>query len=527
MAMYSEKLPATGGSLSARHILLIHGWGHSSAIWRSFLPYLRKQCNLTLLDLPGFGKSPGPFPASVDTLLDTLAEHCPDGTVVIGFSLGGMLAVQLAARYPDKVSAVITLASNWRFVADEAWPQGMAGESFDAFYRTVAARPAAGLKRFNALQVRGDVNEKQLLRSLRTEEPLPIDSDLSQSLQVLAQLDNRSLCARLSQPSLHLLADSDALVPATAAQAMMAAGANVKVITESAHPLFLSQPERCAEEIQAFMLDAGLVDDVPSRRLLDKRSVARSFSRAAASYDSVAELQRDVAGTLLAELPRLPAWTTVADVGCGTGFCLPVLRSQYPECALLGIDIADGMLSYAAQRHGSLAVQWLCADAENLPLADASIDLMVSSLAMQWCEDTQALLSEVYRTLRRGGQFHFSTLGPQTLFELRNAWQSADGYVHVNQFCDRDMLAKAVRLAGFAGMSLREQSVVLRYPSVKDSTLALKHLGASNSNYGRAQGLTGRQRLVAFKHAYEAQRDSDGLLPASYQVWYGCLQKPE
>ena len=258
--------------------------------------------------------------------------------------------------------------------------------------------------------------------------------------------------------------------------------------------------------------------------LRDKKQVARSFGRAAATYDSVADFQRKVGRSLFDMLPLSPA-ETVLDLGCGTGFFYSQLQQKFSGARVVGLDLAEGMLQYcAANQKGD----WLCADAENLPLADNSIDLVYSSLAIQWCENNDALFAELFRVLRPGGQVFFSTLGPDTLHELRRAWSTVDNYVHVNRFTEKVDLLAAIQQAGFnkQQLLLTEQQVILEYETLRELTWELKGIGAHNVNSGRLVGLTGRKRMQTFIKGYEQQRNAKGLLPASYQVWLGRLIKP-
>ncbi|MEE8058377.1 MAG: malonyl-ACP O-methyltransferase BioC [Pseudomonadales bacterium] len=264
--------------------------------------------------------------------------------------------------------------------------------------------------------------------------------------------------------------------------------------------------------------------------MLDKQLIAKSFSRAATTYDSVADLQRRVGQQLLTYLPTMPADNivdNVVDLGCGTGFFSSTLQTVFSDSQLIGLDLAEGMVAFASNRseYGS----WLCGDAENLPLAENSIGIIFSSLAIQWCEDSDALFSEVFRVLKPGGSFVFSTLGPATLHELRNAWCSVDNYIHVNRFVEQSVLVESIIRAGFSAENVRgrltEDYITLEYDALKHLTRELKSLGAHNINNGRPVGLTGKHRVRAFKDAYEQQRNEQGMLPATYQVWYGVLEK--
>lgn len=256
---------------------------------------------------------------------------------------------------------------------------------------------------------------------------------------------------------------------------------------------------------------------------VNKQDVARSFSQAASTYDQVAALQRQVAEALLKRIPER-TFNYVVDLGCGTGVVSALLAQRSGTEQVFGLDIAQGMLAYARQQHPQPELSWCGADAENLPLKNNSVDLLFSSLAVQWCDDFQRVCDEAYRVLKPGGYCLLATLGPNTLHELRSAWQQVDGYVHVNRFIDAQTALQAARQAGFACQSWQE-TIVMRYQLLRQLTAELKALGAHNVNAGRPKGLTGRQRVEKLKAGYEQFRDADGWLPASYEVYYLRLEK--
>lgn len=254
----------------------------------------------------------------------------------------------------------------------------------------------------------------------------------------------------------------------------------------------------------------------------DKRRVAASFSRAAGSYDSVAELQRDVGRRLMGRLPVSAQPGRWLDLGCGTGHFSRVLSEWFPLAQGVSLDIAEGMLQHARQEGG--AQSYVAGDAEQLPLRDQSCDLIFSSLALQWCADFQTVLSEARRVLRPGGVLAFSSLCVGTLQELRDSWQAVDGFVHVNRFRRIEDYQALCAASGMQVQTLQLQAHRLHYPDLRSLTHGLKALGAHNLNDGRPVGLTGRARLRALAEAYEQQRQPEGL-PCTYQVIYGVLQK--
>ncbi len=260
---------------------------------------------------------------------------------------------------------------------------------------------------------------------------------------------------------------------------------------------------------------------------LDKRRVRAAFDAAAARYDEVAALQREVGARLLErlELIRLePA--VVVDLGCGTGLATRALMDRYTRARVHGLDLAPAMLAAARKRAPWLRkLQVICADIEALPLADASVDLLFSNLCFQWAGDLERLFAECRRVLKPGGLLLFSTLGPDTLRELRQAWRAVDGYNHVNAFIDMHDVGDALVRARLADPVMDVERLTLTYREVDALMRELKALGAHNVSAGRARGLTGKGRLRALRAAYEGFR-RDGVLPASYEVVYGHAWAP-
>ena len=255
---------------------------------------------------------------------------------------------------------------------------------------------------------------------------------------------------------------------------------------------------------------------------IDKTCARRSFERAAANYDRVAVLQREMADRLLSRLEYIRlAPQRILDLGAGTGYAIEPLTRRYPKAQMLALDFAHAMLLHARRRG-----RWwrrplcVCADAEALPLADQSGDLIVSNAAFQWCNDLERAFGECRRVLRPGGLLLFTTFGPGTLQELRAAWSQVDQYTHVSPFLDMHDIGDALVRARFADPVMDADRLTLTYDSVAGLMRDLKTLGARNATAARPRTLSGRARLDAVAQAYEVQR-RDGRLPASYEVLYG------
>jgi malonyl-CoA O-methyltransferase len=259
----------------------------------------------------------------------------------------------------------------------------------------------------------------------------------------------------------------------------------------------------------------------------DKRAVREAFEHSAEYYDEVAVLQREVAARLLERLDLVKLQPqTILDIGCGTGFCTAALSDHYPKARIVAMDLAHAMVQHTRQRFSFIQRKWrghgfACGDAERLPFADNSFEMIFSNLTVQWCGDLEATFVEFRRVLKPGGVLLFSTLGPDTLKELRAAWAVVDGHVHVNQFIDMHDIGDAMVHARLAEPVMDMEMITMTYRDGMTLMRDLKALGAHNVNAGRNPGLTGRARLKAVVNAYEQFRTAEGLLPASYEVLYG------
>lgn len=259
---------------------------------------------------------------------------------------------------------------------------------------------------------------------------------------------------------------------------------------------------------------------------LNKRHIARHFARAAGSYDRVAVLQREIGDRLLErlEIVRL-APARVLDAGCGTGHVTRALARRYAQATVCGLDIAPALLRVAQRKRGWFSRSaFVAGDAERLPIASDSVDLLLSNLALQWCE-LEAAFAEFLRVLRPGGAVFFTTFGPDTLRELRAAWAAVDSDVHVHRFLDMHDVGDALARAGFADAVMDVERMTLEYADPREVLRDLKALGANNAAGQRAPGLLGKEKFQRFVDAYAAQRVG-GKIPASYEVVFGHAWAP-
>ncbi|MCR6651904.1 MAG: malonyl-ACP O-methyltransferase BioC [Cellvibrionaceae bacterium] len=493
--------------------VFLHGWGSDASLWQPLCERLPGHHHF--IELPGFGRASNELVA-LEVFLDQVSSQLPPRCVLVGWSLGGMLATQLAHRNPQKIQALITIASNAVFVARDDWPEAMAPATFAQFYRDFEADATATWTRFCALQALGDRKRKVVAQHLRQQTPPQPDQQAvwGQGLRWLEQLDNRGVLAELRIPQYHVFGAADALVPAAAAdrlRGLLPSAAEVDVLPQTAHAPHLAEPEVIARKILNWLSPP-----------LDKRRVARSFGEAAGTYDQYAHIQRRVA-------QDLREWCSasnkpVLDIGCGTGYMAELLAKTFADGELLLADLAQPMVQLAKQKLP--AANGLVADAEALPLGEASLGGIVSSLAFQWCHDLRRVAREAYRVLQAGGELVFSTLGPDTLQELKKAWQNVDSYTHVNHFHAPDAVRKALEAAGFVQIQLQRYPLVAQYDALMPLLRELKGIGAHNINPGSRPGLTARRQLLQLEEAYERCRNADGKLPATYDVLLVRARKP-
>jgi malonyl-CoA O-methyltransferase len=259
----------------------------------------------------------------------------------------------------------------------------------------------------------------------------------------------------------------------------------------------------------------------PAPPLLDRAAIRRHAERASASYDEHAVLAARLRDQLVERLDWVAlAPDVVLDLGCGTGHGAAALAARWPRARVIALDASPAMLGQAAQRVGAGRIEQLCAEAEAIPLPDASVDLVFSNLMLPWCEDIDAVFAAIARILKPRGLFTFTTLGPQTLFELRAAWRAAGGHQALHPFTGMHDLGDGLVRAGLAEPVLDVARYVLTYADVGGVLRDLKATGFQNAATNRPRGLTGRGLLRRLEESYEQFRDARAL-PASYEVVFG------
>jgi len=260
---------------------------------------------------------------------------------------------------------------------------------------------------------------------------------------------------------------------------------------------------------------------------LDKNAIKLAFDRAASGYDSYAVLHQEIESRLLerAEFQRIEPGM-ILDLGCGTGCASQALAKQFQPAKVIALDWAPAMLAKTGVGANSMGgVCRLCADMHVLPLAARSVDLIFSSLALQWSYDLPAIFREFRRILKPDAMLIFTCFGPDTLFELKQAWRAVDDLPHVNDYPDMHDIGDELLAAGFSGPVMDSERLTLEYRDVLSLMRELKGMGAHNVASHRLRGLTGKVRMERMIQAYEQFRRNDRY-PASFEVVYGTAFAP-
>ncbi len=261
----------------------------------------------------------------------------------------------------------------------------------------------------------------------------------------------------------------------------------------------------------------------------DRRLLGRRFGAAAERYAQLAVLQREVESRLLEGLDHLTkAPAVVLDVGAGPGRAAGLLRRRYRKAQVIALDLALPMLHQARRQGGWMRpLPAICADAGALPMVEGSVDLLFSSLCLQWLDDPLEALAEFRRVLRPGGLMLVATFGPQTLIELRQAWAGADDRPHVSEFAPMAVLGDAIVAQGFRNPVLDRDLFTLNYSQLDDLLAELRGIGAGNARRDRMPGLSGKALWRRMRATYAGLRDGEGRYPATYEVIYAQAWGPQ
>jgi pimeloyl-[acyl-carrier protein] methyl ester esterase len=248
---------------SGPDLVLLHGWGMNAAVWDGLPPVLTAERRVCRIELPGHGESPLELRHDGrEAWADACLEVAPERAVWLGWSLGGLVALEVALRASGRVAALVLLTATPRFVRAPDWPAAMDAGTLGRFHDDLLADPAVTLDRFLALQVRGSIGARDCLRTLRREvswRPAANPAALALGLDLLRDSDVRERIGSLACPTLWLFGQRDTLVPAAASEGIagLLPSAGLRTIAGAAHAPFLSHREETGMEIASFFREVS------------------------------------------------------------------------------------------------------------------------------------------------------------------------------------------------------------------------------------------------------------------------------
>lgn len=241
-----------------RDLVLLHGWGLNAQVWRCILPQLTPHFRVHLADLPGYGRSGGFGALSLPAMAQTVLDQAPPRAIWLGWSLGGLVAAEAALSAPDRVAALISVASSPCFSAreEEGWP-GIKPEVLTGFQHQLSQDFQRTVERFLALQTLGTESARQDARTLKDvvlSQPMPTAEVLNGGLDILRAADLRAALTRLDVPFLRIYGYLDGLVPRKVAEMLdeRYPQSPSLVMRKAAHAPFISHPDEFCDALKAF-----------------------------------------------------------------------------------------------------------------------------------------------------------------------------------------------------------------------------------------------------------------------------------
>lgn len=252
-------------------------------------------------------------------------------------------------------------------------------------------------------------------------------------------------------------------------------------------------------------------------------AIRAEYDRNAGRYEKHAALESEVGKRLLERVAfgrGEPG--VVLDLGCGTGTAAAELKKTLRKSRVIGLDVSGGMLSEAGGKSRlTRPVRWVRGDMNSLPLAQYSVDLVISNLAMPWLEGFGKLFDEVRRVLKPDGMFLFSTIGPASFSQIYEAMsQTADDFERPG-FPDLLEVGDALTAAGFMEPVMDVDFLTLHYPGIAALAEELEATGASLlfPHWSRL-----KQRMRQAEEAWSTLEED--RYPLAYEVIYGAAFGP-
>ena len=252
-----------------------------------------------------------------------------------------------------------------------------------------------------------------------------------------------------------------------------------------------------------------------------KKRIRESFNRRADTYDNYAIIQKEVAGRIFDRLSGIKIKPkSILDLGCGTGSLTQKISALYPDAKIVPLDFSEEMLRICRSKVSK--VNPICADIENIPIIESRFDLIISSLTFHWATDLYSTFLKIHELLKDDGCFLFSSIGPDTLLELREVLSKIDKQDRVNRFIDMHHYGDALLKIGFSDPVVDNEKIIVEYQSFSDVLKSLKKIGANTVEKIADKKLT-RTDYQSALDGYSMNENSN--YPVTYEVLYGLAWK--
>ena len=253
-----------------------------------------------------------------------------------------------------------------------------------------------------------------------------------------------------------------------------------------------------------------------------KIKILKSFDAKSSSYDQYSFVQKEVSERMIQRLKFLKSKPlNILDIGCGTGYLSNLINQYLPNSNIVCMDFSYEMASQCKNKN--IKLEPLVADAEYMPFKTSTFDLVISSFTLHWCQQIDKIFSDIFRILKNDGNFMFTTVGPDTLKELRDAYKLIDNYEHINTFDDMHTYGDILLSSGFHDPVMDIERLIIEYKNFNEVLQSLRKTGASTVIYNENK-FTTKKSLKDLENHYK-KSNKNGLFPVTYEMIYGVAWK--